>query len=218
MAEQKQALHETLHTSDKVKPSVWSGALQGGRMAAMPALACWVWLPPRLAAETGPQVKSGSLASGTSLPPWATVSGPPTAVGTDLPRVVAPGAELPAPGVPAGLLVGWRGGIQSVETNAAMDASVLSKSLAPLVLDDPSLDLARIMAAGPSTGRFCRRCSGRLGRSRARDLCPNAPSVAGRYGACHVPAASGVRQSACGQQSPTRPVRPRHAEFRASVV
>ena len=62
--------------------------------------------------------------------------------------------ELPASGVPAGLVVGWRGGIQSVEIDATMDANVLPARLAPLILDQPSIDLGRIIAAGPATGRF----------------------------------------------------------------
>ncbi len=76
------------------------------------------------------------------------------AVSTDPPRVVAPGMELPASGTPAGLVAGWQGGIQPIQIDATMDANVLPTRLASLTLDQPSLDLGRIIAAGPSTGRF----------------------------------------------------------------
>jgi hypothetical protein len=88
------------------------------------------------------------------LPAWATVSGPHMAVSTEPPRAVSPRVELPASGVPAGLVAGWQGGIQPVEVDATMDAKVLPARLASLVFDEPSLDLARIMTAGPATGRF----------------------------------------------------------------
>ena len=62
------------------------------------------------------------------------------------------------PACPPVLVVGWRGGIQSVEIDATMDANVLPARLAPLILDQPSIDLGRIIAAGPSdrTLRGCR--------------------------------------------------------------
>ena len=90
----------------------------------------------------------------TLRPPWAIVSGPRIAVSTDPPRSVAPGMQLPASGVPAGLVVGWHGGIRPVEIDASMVANVLSTRLAPLVLDQSSIDLGQIMAASPATGRF----------------------------------------------------------------
>ena len=90
----------------------------------------------------------------TLQPPWAIASGPRIAVSTDPPRSVAPGMELPASGVPAGLVVGWLGGIQPVEINESMDANVLPTRLAPLVLDHSSIDLSQVVAASPATGRF----------------------------------------------------------------
>lgn len=116
--------------------------------------------PPLLAAILAALLWLGVHASSpprpatAPLPPWAAPSGPRTAVSTDAPRAIAPGMELPASGLPAGLVAGWRGGIQPVEIGAAMDANVLPKRLAPLVLDEPSLDLQPIMKAGPAIGRF----------------------------------------------------------------
>jgi hypothetical protein len=91
-------------------------------------------------------------------PPWGTPSGPRgVAASTAAPRPVKPGMDLPAPGPdgrPAGLATGWQGGIQRVEMNAAVDANILPTRLAPLTFDDTSLDLGRIVAAGPASERF----------------------------------------------------------------
>jgi len=116
--------------------------------------------PPLLGAAVAALVWGGvhSLAppssTQSSQAPWAVPSGPHLPASTDPPRPIAPGMALPDSGVPAGLVTGWRGTIQPVRIDEAMDFNVLSTRLAPLVLDDPSLDLGRVIAASPATGRF----------------------------------------------------------------
>ena len=89
-------------------------------------------------------------------PPWATVT-PRVVASSSEPRQVAPGMSLPAPGpqgIPVGFATGWQGGIHAVELNATMNVNVLPTRLAPLTFEDTSLDLGKIIAAGPASGRF----------------------------------------------------------------
>jgi hypothetical protein len=111
------------------------------------AVAVWYAVPSATRSPRTPAVP----------PPWAAVSRPNVALGTDAPRVVKPARELPSLGpnqLPAGFVMGWQGGIQPVEINGAMDANVLPRQIASLDFDMVTLPLDQITAASPGSGRF----------------------------------------------------------------
>ncbi len=87
--------------------------------------------------------------------PWAHWTRPVVQNGETF--IEVPSALLPprdAMGGIMGFQPGWAGGIQPITVDATMDVNVIATSLGSFTLDQPTIPLARVLAAGPPTGLF----------------------------------------------------------------
>jgi hypothetical protein len=91
----------------------------------------------------------------SSAAPWAHWTRPVPQAGQ--PYTEAPAAALPrtdASGRFVGFQPGWMGEIRPMSVDATMDTNVFASVLTNFTIDGPTVPLARILAAGPSTGLF----------------------------------------------------------------
>ena len=112
------------------------------------AVAAIMWSGYHVIAWSTPQA-----AAGVPWVQWTPVTlqagGPPALV---LPDEPFPGGTMQ--GIPAGLTTGWSGRVQPITLGAALDVDVLPTPLARVSLDQPVIELDRIVAAGPPGGLF----------------------------------------------------------------
>lgn len=89
-------------------------------------------------------------------PPWATPKPPGTPGIPGRPLLAEPMRPLAveADGKPDGYETGWMGRIYPIEVGPGLDVNVLPTHSAEFTLDQPSLDMAGIMGAGPATGLY----------------------------------------------------------------
>lgn len=117
--------------------------LLGGALAA--ALWAGVHAPGRTAAAIG------------QMPPWAHPHEPETIGNAGPKRAEQPAMPLPpngTDGLPSGYATGWQGGVAPIEVSPTLAVNVLRTPLATFTLDQTTVDMAPILAAGPATGLF----------------------------------------------------------------
>lgn len=110
------------------------------------ALAAGLWL--------GVDWLRRSTAPAGAAPPWAQPLGTPGA--GDQPHAAAPAMALPPigpDGRPRGFTTGWQGEIRAIEVSTTLDLTILPKPEASFTLDQTVLDMTRIAAASPPSGR-----------------------------------------------------------------
>ncbi len=115
--------------------------------------------PPLLGAALAAMLWAGLHALGPPVahvgqsPPWAhpqePISGAPFAAE---PVAALPGSE--EDGKFNGLATGWQGLIQPVQISPTLDVNVLRERVATFTIDKTAIDMAQIVAAGPSSSLY----------------------------------------------------------------